>query len=70
MRIAGRRGWGRGLRRAVGNWYNGLPVEQLAFQAVKYQQRDGWSHRDALRLAHPQATSERHDQVFHWLTRG
>lgn len=70
MCVEGFRGWGRGLRRAVGHWYNGLPVEQLAFQAVKYQQRDGWSHRDALRLAHPQATSERHDQVFHWLTRG
>lgn len=64
------RGWGRGLRRAGGNWYNGLPVEQLVFQAVKYQQRDGWSHRDALRLAHPQAVTPRHDQVFHWLTQG
>jgi 60 kDa SS-A/Ro ribonucleoprotein len=70
MFVEGFRGWGRGLRRAVANWYNALPAEQLAFQAVKYQQRDGWSHRDALRLAHPQAASEGHDQVFHWLTQG
>lgn len=49
------RGWGRGLRRAVGRWYLERPVEQLAYQAVKYKQRNGWSHRDMLRLAHPQA---------------
>lgn len=49
------RGWGRGLRRAVGRWYLERPVEQLAYQAIKYRQRNGWSHRDMLRLAHPQA---------------
>jgi len=31
-------------------WYN-KPAERLAVQAVKYQQRDGWSHGDLLRLA-------------------
>jgi hypothetical protein len=48
------RGWGTGLRRAVAAWYTAKPAQALAYQAVKYQQRDGWSHRDALRLAHPQ----------------
>lgn len=47
------RGWGRGLRRAVGSWYVDRDPDQLAFQLVKYQQRDGWSHRDLLRLAKP-----------------
>ena len=47
------RGWGRGLRRAVAGWYLARPVDELAYQAVKYQQRSGWSHRDLLRLAHP-----------------
>lgn len=46
------RGWGRTLRWAVSNWYDRNP-DQLALQAVKYRQRDGWSHRDLLRLAHP-----------------
>ena len=50
--VEGFRGWGRGLRRGIGNWYNVMPTGRLAYQAVKYQQRDGWSHRDALRLAH------------------
>jgi 60 kDa SS-A/Ro ribonucleoprotein len=48
------RGWGRGLRRAVAQWYLDKPVEALALQAVKYKQREGWSHRDLMRLAHPQ----------------
>lgn len=64
------RGWGRGLRRAVAGWYNALPAEQLAYQALKYQQRDGWSHRDALRLAHPKAVTAQHDAIYHWVTQG
>jgi 60 kDa SS-A/Ro ribonucleoprotein len=48
------RGWGRGLRRAVGAWYTDKDPDALALQLVKYQQREGWSHRDLLRLAKPQ----------------
>jgi 60 kDa SS-A/Ro ribonucleoprotein len=48
------RGWGRGLRRAVGDWYINRDSDALALQLVKYQQREGWSHRDLLRLAKPQ----------------
>jgi len=47
------RGWGRGLRRAVADWYVDRDPDGLAFQLVKYQQREGWSHRDLLRLAKP-----------------
>lgn len=47
------RGWGRSLRRAVGNWYLGMPPKTLAKMLTKYQQRNGWSNRDALRLSHP-----------------
>lgn len=51
------RGWGRGLRRAVGNWYLAKPLDALTYQLLKYRQREGWAHRDLLRLAHP-ATDE------------
>lgn len=47
------RGWGRALKRAVSNWYTKKQPDNLAYQLVKYQQRNGWSHRDALRLASP-----------------
>jgi 60 kDa SS-A/Ro ribonucleoprotein len=68
--VEGFRGWGRGLRRAVANWYTAMPPDRLVFQAVKYRQRDGWSHRDALRLAHPKATNDQQSQIFHWITQG
>jgi 60 kDa SS-A/Ro ribonucleoprotein len=64
------RGWGRGLRNAVGRWYLCREADELARQAVKYQQRDGWSHGDLLRLAHPKAPSAQHDAVFRWMLNG
>lgn len=68
--VHAQRGWGRGLRRAVADWYNRMSAEQLAYQAIKYRQRDGWTHRDALRLAHPRAATPQHQAVFHWITQG
>jgi 60 kDa SS-A/Ro ribonucleoprotein len=64
------RGWGRGLRRAVGSWYTQATPTHLALQAVKYQQRDGWSHRDLLRLSHPKTTSDAQRIIFDWIVRG
>src|SRR5438876_8036262 len=51
--VEGFRGWGRSLRRAIGHWYASKDVAALAYQAVKYRQREGMTHRDLLRLAHP-----------------
>jgi 60 kDa SS-A/Ro ribonucleoprotein len=63
------RGWGRGLRNAVGQWYAGQSERELAYQAVKYQARDGWSHRDLLRLAHPKTEGTR-QTLYHWMVKG
>jgi 60 kDa SS-A/Ro ribonucleoprotein len=57
-------GWGRGMRKAVGAWFNAKPAADLAYQLAKYQSRDGWSNRDLLRLAHPRATSPSHNRLF------
>jgi 60 kDa SS-A/Ro ribonucleoprotein len=67
--IDGQRGWGRALRRAVANWYLTMPIERLALQAVKYKARDGWSHRDMLRLSHPKAGEDdaARKAVFDWI---
>jgi len=64
--VDGLRGWGRGLRSAVGNWYAAKSDEQLAFQLAKYQSRDGWSHRDLLRLAHPLPQGEARKALYRW----
>jgi 60 kDa SS-A/Ro ribonucleoprotein len=58
------RGWGRGVRRAVAAWYTDRPERDLAHQLLKYPQRDGWSHRDALRLAHPVPRSDEQRALF------
>src|SRR5262245_38528666 len=39
-------GWGQGMKRAIGRWYTEKDADALAYQVVKYRQRDGWSHRD------------------------
>lgn len=63
------RGWGRALRRAVENWYTSKPVEKLAEQVVKYQQRDGWSHRDLLRLRHIKFEGA-YQPIAKWIVKG
>ncbi len=68
--VEGFRRWGRGLRGAVSAWYNDKPVERVAYQAIKYRERDGWSHRDLLRLAHPKAPSPEHDALYRWIVGG
>ncbi len=47
------RGFGRGLTRAIARWFNEKPVADLAYQAIKYQSRDGYSQQDVYRLSHP-----------------
>jgi 60 kDa SS-A/Ro ribonucleoprotein len=55
-------------------------VDALAYQAVKYRQRAGVTHRDLLRLAHPARrvgagnpeldVSDEHARLFEWIVRG
>lgn len=52
-------GWGRAKRRAIANWFTSKTPDQLAFQAVKYRQRNGWTLRDLMRLSHPMGVDQR-----------
>lgn len=63
------RGWGSTLRWAVANWYTQKTSDKLAYEVIKYRQRDGWSHRDLLRLSHPLG-SPQHNAIFQWVTHG
>jgi 60 kDa SS-A/Ro ribonucleoprotein len=62
----GMRGWGKTLKDTVANWYTSKNVDDLAYQVIKYQSRDGWSQRDVLRKAHPK--SKENNSVFNWIT--
>lgn len=73
------RGFGRGLRKALGRWFTDMPSEKLALQAIKYNQRNGWALRDVLRLAHPKVGStadwsglklQYENPVIRWILKG
>ncbi|QYK52919.1 MAG: TROVE domain-containing protein [Fimbriimonadaceae bacterium] len=66
----GLRGWGRGMRKAVANWYLAQPTDRLEYGLVKYQAREGWSHRDLLRLSHPQTNDAEQNALFKWVVDG
>lgn len=61
-------GWGKGMKKAVSKWYSDKDVDSVAFQAVKYQGRDGWTHKDLLRLAHPLPENASRAAVYKWIT--
>jgi len=63
-------GWGRATTRAVAGWYQREDVSQLAYQAVKYRQREGWTHADLLRLSHPKAPTAAHRDLYAWIVDG
>jgi len=46
-------GWGRAKKNSIANWYESKDADKLAYQAVKFRQRNGWTHRDLFRLSHP-----------------
>src|SRR6266496_76851 len=60
---------GRSKRRALTDWYNSKTPDQAAYQAVKYRHRNGWTHRDVLRVAHPKAVDSEHADLFDWITK-
>lgn len=68
--VVGLRGYGRALVRALRKWYLDRPVERVALDVVKYRQRDGWSHRDVLRLAHPKTNDAARRAVIDWAVHG
>ena len=67
----GMRGWGKVLKDAVANWYSIKSTDDLAYQMVKYQSRDGWSHRDILRLTHQNVSADPvRNSLFKWSVKG
>ncbi|MBN3872610.1 TROVE domain-containing protein [Nostoc sp. JL33] len=64
------RGFGKVVREAGKTWLSREDVKGLAYQLLKYQQRQGFSHRDALRLFHVKPPTENHRQLFEWVVRG
>jgi len=66
------RGWGRQATRGISEWFTEPTVADVAYQVAKYRQREGWSQRDLVRLAHPRRSSYGGDPqrraLFEWIT--
>lgn len=59
-------GWGPAKIKAARIWLTTQSTDRLAFQMLKYQQRNGWAMRDALRLLHPPAATPDRASLFDW----
>lgn len=59
-------GWGRNTKGAFADWYEKQDLGKLALNLVKYQSRNGWSHRDMLRKVHLKPATPERSAAFHW----
>jgi 60 kDa SS-A/Ro ribonucleoprotein len=64
------RGWGRGLRSAVSNWYAAQPANLLVSQILRRPSRNLKTHRSLLRLAHPKANTAEQNALYQWISEG
>lgn len=64
------RGWGQAARDGVSGYYSTKSPQSLAYDLTKYRQRDGWSHRDVLRLAHPTPQNGHKNMLFKYAVSG
>lgn len=60
-------GLGSSRNKAIASWYLNKTPEQIAYQAVKYRQRNGWTHRDSLRQSRPNFFTDLSDDVAKWI---
>lgn len=62
--------WNAAAKRGVAKWYTTKTIDRLAVQMLKYQSRNGWAHRDVLRLAHVKPTSDIQSAMFRYSVKG
>ena len=65
------------MKAAISSWYFARQPKTLAMQITKYRNRCGYTHRDVLRLAHPDVQSKAawsnsvfYDYLFHYAVSG
>lgn len=72
------RGWGRGLRKGIASWYKTNIYDykedlnnfnNFIYQAIKYKNRNGWTHRDVLRKIHIKTDNPAWNLLFSWITK-
>jgi 60 kDa SS-A/Ro ribonucleoprotein len=51
----------------VSNWYLNKDAKSVAYQVTKYANRNGWTHRDVLRLCHAKTDNAELNDVFKYV---
>ena len=64
------RGFGKVIKQVGTAWLAREDVKGLAYQLLKYQQRHGFTNRDALRLFHVKPITPEHDRLYDWVVNG
>lgn len=67
--LAKLRGNGRIQKRIFKDFYENERLNNLAYQVVKYAQRDGLSHRDVMRMCRPKTSDTERQELFSWIIR-
>ncbi|XP_076829275.1 RNA-binding protein RO60 isoform X2 [Brachyhypopomus gauderio] len=62
--------WGRALRKAVANWYNGQDALRLAHTVTRCKHKAGWSHQDLFRLSHIKPANDAVALISKYVTKG
>lgn len=57
----------RGMKRAVGDWYQDKALDDLAYQVVKYRQREGMTHQMILSMFRPKPATYGRGALYRWL---
>lgn len=57
-------GFGAVAKRGLQNWYTSKDLDNIAYQMVKYRQRDGMTHHDVLHLAHVKPSSIEESNLY------
>lgn len=61
------RGWGRGMKRAVAAWYESRTPENLAYQVIKYRQRESYTHKRLIESSHARSLGDAsRNAVYRW----
>ena len=62
------RGFGRAFKRAIAAWYTNKSLESVAYQAIKYRSREGYTHKRLLDMSHaPASTDPERQNLYHWI---
>lgn len=62
------RGYGRGMKRLIANWYGTKSTDKLAYQMIKYRMRNGFTHKRAIELCHKGAGDDPYRiELYRWV---